>query len=153
QKGLQNYGDSKQIRYLSGNLILPIGKVEKKNPMFRASKANIYTPEGAEYLQQYMNPPILLMQMYILKHPVGNRNVEYNDNRLSLVSGQHGKDKVTGEPLDVERAECHHIKPRNQGGNDSYKNLILVDSAIHELIHMKDEETIMEYIWDLKLYD
>lgn len=111
QKGLRKYSESDQVRYLEGMPLLPLGYVQTTKPMSRASKANIYTPEGAEWIQQYMNPPILLIQRYMLKHPIRNRSMEYNDNRISLVSGQHGKDKITGEPLREDWIDCHHIKP------------------------------------------
>lgn len=151
QKGLQKYSESDQVRYLENVPILPLRYVQTTKPMSRASKANIYTPEGVEWIQQYMNPPILLIQMYMLKHPIRNRSMEYNDNRISLVSGQYGKDKITGELLREDWIDCHHIKPISQGGDDSYRNLILVDSAIHELIHMTEKEDIEGYLLDLQL--
>ncbi len=146
EKGHQRYSESKQIRYLEGEPILPLSKVETKVPDGRPAQANIYTGEGVDWLQHHMNPPILLIQGDMLKHPIRNRSIEYNDNRISLVSGQQGKDKITGRPLEEEWVDCHHIKPRSQGGDDSYWNLILVHSAIHELIQMTDEETIEMYL-------
>ena len=89
--------------------------------MGRTSKANIYTPEGTEWIQKHMNPSILIIQMYIFKHPIRNRSIEYNDNRISLVSGQQGRDKITGEFLRENWIDCHHIKLISQGGDDSYK--------------------------------
>ncbi|MDE5758806.1 MAG: HNH endonuclease [Allobaculum sp.] len=49
--------------------------------------------------------------------------MEYNDHRISLVRGQHGKDKIPGELLREDGIDCHHIKPISQGGDDSYKKI------------------------------
>ncbi|MDE5757648.1 MAG: group II intron reverse transcriptase/maturase [Allobaculum sp.] len=176
QKGLQKYGKSDQVRYLEGRPLIPIGyipkpedknskkskkvkkgkkgkkgKKKKWNPMFRKVKENIYTPEGVEYLEQYENYDIPLLELNMLQHPVRGRSMEYNDNRHSLVSGQRGKDKVTGEPLQEYWIDCHHIKPVSQGGDDSYNNLILVHPSIHILIHATDKETILRYVFEQRL--
>ena len=45
----------------------------------------------------------------------------------------------------------HHKIPLEQGGTDSYSNLILVTEAVHILIHATKEDTIQKYIKELGL--
>ena len=80
-----------------------------------------------------------------MEHPVVNRSIEYNDNRIALFSGQGGKCRVTGEELIPTNIHCHHILPLKYGGKDEYKNLCLVDKEIHILIHATEDETINKY--------
>ena len=37
-------------------------------------------------------------------------------------------------------------KPVSQGGSDDYKNLIIVTTNVHKLIHATEQETIEKYI-------
>ena len=82
------------------------------------------------------------MLMYLMRNPEKGQSIEYNDNRLSLYAAQKGKCAITGEILDVETLYCHHKKPLSMGGEDKYKNLMLVTKAIHELIHEPDESKL-----------
>lgn len=86
-----------------------------------------------------------------MQNPVSGKSVEYNDNRLSLYCAQQGKCAITGKLLEIGRIHCHHKKARHLGGDDSYQNLILVDSDIHMLIHAVQDGTIKKYLSVLKL--
>jgi len=77
-----------------------------------------------------------------MRNPEKGQSIEYNDNRLSLYAAQKGKCAVSGAILEIEAMYCHHKKPLVLGGEDKYKNLILVTKAIHELIHESDESKI-----------
>ena len=46
---------------------------------------------------------------------------------------------------------CHHKIPKEQGGDDSYKNLTIVKSEVHALIHAKSEVYIEKLLNKLKL--
>ena len=72
-------------------------------------------------------------------------SIEYMDNRISLYCAQHGKCAITGICLSMDNLHCHHIKPRQLGGNDRYDNLIIVHSDIHKLIHAVNEDVINRY--------
>ena len=88
----------------------------------------------------------------LMKLSLENRTIEYADNRISLFSAQHGKCAITlKEFQQANEIHCHHIIPTETGGNDDFKNLILVKEAIHRLIHAKTEETIQKYIALLEL--
>ena len=45
-KGILNYVQSKNIRYLAGRPIIPVSFVQHRNPMYLKVKINKYTPEG-----------------------------------------------------------------------------------------------------------
>ena len=49
--------------------------------------------------------------------------------------------------------ECHHIKPKELGGSDEYKNLMWVRKEVHKLIHATTSETIEKYLSILQLDD
>lgn len=88
---------------------------------------------------------------YLMRNPVRDMSVEYNDNRLSLYCAQHGKCAVTGAILEVGRIHCHHKTTKHLGGNDSYANLVLIDIDVHILIHATKEETIRKLLASLQL--
>lgn len=90
----------------------------------------------------------------LARHFVMNRTIEYNDNRISHFSAQHGKCAVTGrEFLCLSEIHCHHIKPKHLGGNDRYGNLTLVLEEVHRLIHATNPAIIAEYATLLKMDD
>ena len=86
-----------------------------------------------------------------MRNPIINRSVEYNDNRISLYVGQKGKCAITGKELQIGKMHCHHIKPKDLGGNDRYRNLIFLEKDVHILIHATDKNTILKYLNMLKL--
>ena len=53
----------------------------------------------------------------------------------SLWTKQKGKDAITKEELDPFDAQIHHAKLFSKGGFNTLKNLILISSKIHYLIH------------------
>ena len=50
------------------------------------------------------------------------------------------------QKLEISEMHCHHIIPKNKGGNDGYKNLIFVTKTVHQLIHATDKDTISKYL-------
>ncbi|WP_110927059.1 group II intron reverse transcriptase/maturase [Bacillus massiliglaciei] len=141
----KEYGKSKQMRFISRNPLLPIGYIRHKNPMMKRKIVNAYTKEGRKEIHRNLSKINIAILRYIMEHPVRDRSVEYNDNRVALYSGQGGKCSVTGELLHPLSIHCHHKVPRTKGGTDEYKNLCLVDKGVHILIHAKDESTISKY--------
>lgn len=78
--------------------------------------------------------------------------MEYNDNRVSLFSAQHGKCAITGQEfLSTDEIHCHHKVPISMGRKDNYQNLVLVLPDVHRLIHAKRKETIQKYLDLLRL--
>ena len=146
------YGKSAMLRFVAGSdePIYPIGYVQHKNPMARKRIICSFTPEGREAVHSDLRVNTALMY-YMMKQPPCDRSVEYADNRISLFSAQWGKCSVTGrEFLILEDIHCHHVIPREKGGTDEYKNLTLVLTPVHKLIHATNEDTIRKYCKILK---
>lgn len=83
---------------------------------------------------------------YLMRNPIINRSIEYNDNRLALYCANQGKCYVTGKPLTPERIVCHHINPLSKKETDAYQNLVIMDKDVHELIHAIKGNTVREYV-------
>lgn len=141
----KEYGKSKQLRYISRDPLLPIGYIKHKNPMMKRNTVNAYTKEGREEIHKNLATVDISILRFLMEHPIPQRSIEYNDNRIALYCAQRGKCHVTGQMLNPMSIHCHHKVPRLQGGTDQYNNLCLVDKDIHILIHAKDEEIISKY--------
>ncbi|WP_301108340.1 group II intron reverse transcriptase/maturase [Sporosarcina sp.] len=141
----KEYGKSKQLRFISRDPLLPIGFIKHKNPMMKRNTVNAYTKEGREEIHKNLATVDISILRFLMEHPIPQRSIEYNDNRIALYCAQRGKCHVTGQMLNPMTIHCHHKVPRLQGGTDQYNNLCLVDKDIHILIHAKDEEIISKY--------
>lgn len=148
----KNYGASKQVRYVGGIAVCPIGYIKTKNPMYKKSVICKYTEEGrAEIHKNLKFNDFKCMVLHMLATAqMPNRSVEYMDNRVSLYAAQFGKCAVTGKDLWIDEIHCHHIKPVSQGGTDEYRNLVIIHSDVHRLIHVNTEETIKFYFEKVK---
>lgn len=143
----KRYGKSKMLRYVAGTdePIYPIGYVQHKNPLFRKREWNIYTVEGRKGLHDNLRINVQLM-LALMRQPLYDRSAEYADNRISHFSAQWGKCAVTGKEFRASaEIHCHHIIPREHGGNDAYGNLVLVLETVHKLIHATQTDTIIKY--------
>ena len=145
------YSKSKEIRFIGDTPILPIAYVRHKNPIDKKRSINSYTAQGRAEIHKKLSCINMGILHYLMRNPVRDMSVEYNDNRLSLYCSQQGKCAVTGMPLEIGRIHCHHRTAKHLGGNDSYTNLILVDIDVHTLIHATKEETIQKLLALLQL--
>lgn len=145
------YGDSQQLRFIRGYAVAPIGYAQFKKPMHRKRIINSYTPEGRAEIHKKLEKVDMATLHYLMRNPVDNRSVEYNDNRLSLYSAQKGKCAVSGVLMKIGDIHCHHKTPKQLGGTDKYENLVLVCKNVHRLIHATNSETIDKYTGILKL--
>lgn len=140
----ERYGASKSIRYLAGSKapIYPIGYIRHRAPMAKRRDVCIYTEKGRAQLHANLRVNTYLM-LDMMRQPSHGGSTEYADNRISLFSAQWGKCAIMGKPFEtLSDIHCHHIIPRENGGNDEYNNLVLVDSQVHILIHATKKETI-----------
>lgn len=140
------YGQSKQIRFLSGKIVVPVGYVQHRSPMDKRRKINKFTPEGRELIHKNLEKVNMETLHYLMRHPVPYESIEYNDNRLSHYCASQGKCFITKEILTKDNIHCHHVIPRERGGTDEYGNLILISENVHILLHAKKNETIMRYL-------
>jgi hypothetical protein len=147
----QRYGKSRQIRYVSGQALIPIGYVQTKAPLFKRREVNQYTIKGRQTIHKSLETVNMSILHYLMRNPVQYASVELNTNRLALYCAQHGCCAVTKQPLEIGKIHCHHKTPRKQGGNDRYANLVLVTEDVHVLIHATDNKAIARYTQSLKL--
>lgn len=87
----------------------------------------------------------------MMKNPVRQRSIEYNDNRLSLYCAQKGRCAITKQILKIGNMHCHHKIPVKQSGKDDYNNLILLTDEVHTLLHSVEDSVIKRYMDILKL--
>jgi len=152
-KGIKPYLKSKQMRYLMKRPIVPIAYIKTRNAMLKTLKINKYTKEGRKLIHEKLTDISESELSYVRDHPiVGERGtVELNDNRISLYIAQKGRCAITGLSLTDFEWQCHHKIPYNTAQDDSYKNLTLIISEIHSLIHATDEGVIEKYLKELDL--
>lgn len=135
-------GKSKQVRYLSGQIVAPLGYVRHRIPLQVSNDINKYTIEGRKAIHKVINHIDIDILKYLMENPNPKANIEYNDNLLSLYSAQKGKCRICGKELELEEIYCHHIIPKELGGTDEYKNLIIVHIEIHKLLHSTNTDEI-----------
>lgn len=136
------YAKSKEVRFIGRNILLPIGYIQHHPPIHKKASINKYTPEGRVEIHKELEKVDMTILHFLMRNPVQNRSVEYNDNRISLYAAQCGKCAITKEPLSQNEIHCHHKKPMSLGGGDEYANLIILHERVHRLIHATNHETI-----------
>ncbi len=144
------YGSSNQLRFINDMALVPIGYCKHKNPMYKKKAVNKYTKSGRELIHNNLSMSTEVLQM-LVKNPVRDKSIEYNDNRVSLYVAQKGKCAITGEVLNPYNMHCHHKTPIELGGSDEYNNLMLVIDDIHIIIHASRTETIAKHLKNLQL--
>ena len=147
----ERYGKSKQLRYVAGHAVVPVGYIRHKPPKSMNRKINSYTPEGRAEIHKNLDKIDMTVLHYLMRNPVLYRSIEYNDNRLSLYSAQMGKCVVSGKVLSIGDIHCHHKVPRHLGGKDNYQNLVLACEDVHHLIHATNPDTTRKYMEILNL--
>lgn len=142
----EKYGTSREVRYLNGHAVVPIAYVQHRVPMDKKNKVNKYTPEGRAEIHKNLAGINMDVLYHLMNSPAGKQSVEYNDNRIALYVAQKGKCAVSGVELEANQVDCHHKKPLSLGGDDSYKNLIIVSDVVHILVHSSNDRTIRKYL-------
>lgn len=149
----REYGEcTRKIEYIAGHGLFPISYVQTKPPRNFSQDVCDYTVQGRKSIHNkiYSLDIDYDIMYYLLRNPILNQSVEYNDNRISLYIGQNGKCGISGEYLEIGDMEVHHITPKSLGGNDKYSNLIYLRKIIHHLIHYKDKDKIRKVIDEMK---
>lgn len=147
----ERYGRSKQIRYVNGQAVIPIGYIQAKAPLYKRREVNQYTEQGRRSIHKTLESVNISILHYLMRNPVQFASVELNNNRLALYCAQHGCCAVTKQPFEIGDIHCHHKLPRAKGGNDQYGNLVLVTETVHILIHATDSEVIARLVQTLRL--
>ena len=146
------YGNYKlKPRCIQGIPMFPVYGVTAKTPLNFSQDICNFTPQGREKIHNNLKTANITIVRYLMNNPVEGQSMEYNDNRISLYVGQNGLCAVTKRLLEIGEMECHHKTPKEQGGNDEYKNLIFVLKDVHKLIHATTVEVINKYLGKLQL--
>ena len=144
-------GYDKKKTYVKGIVIFPMSACKTKNAMCFSKKVSKFTPEGRKHIHKQIESVSDFEFLYLVKNPVTDRSIEYNDNRISLFSAQGGRCGILGERLEVNDFHCHHKVPIQHGGTDKYQNLVIISPDIHRLIHATKTETIHQILEKLEL--
>lgn len=146
----EKYGKSKQIRFLHGRPLVPVGYIQPKNAQHKRKAVNKYTAEGRKLIHKNLAIDTQTM-LWLMQNPVQGRSIEYADNRISLYAAQYGNCAITGKHMTSHEIHCHHKVPVSDGGTDAYANLVLVTADVHRLIHATQEDTISNLLNKLNL--
>ena len=146
------YGKSEGKKiYIKDIIIFPISSISTSPPLNFSQTVCDYTKEGREQIHKKLITVPAWMICKLMSKPIENMSIEYNDNRISLFVAQKGICPITNEFLDIDNMDCHHKIPREIGGDDKYKNLIIVKREVHKLIHARDINIINKYLQKLNL--
>lgn len=143
----QKYGDSEQVRYINGMIVVPVAYCRLQNPMFHRAEVNRYTVEGRELIHRMLAKEDYGATLYQLSRTRDTaHSIEFCDNRLSRFVASRGKCELSKVPLAFEDVECIYLNPPSQGGTDRYANLRIVHKEIRHLIFETDMEIIKSLI-------
>ena len=149
----ERYGKCKMLRYTRHGKypIYPISYVKPHPPISKKRSVCCYTAEGRKGIHDNLKlDKDILIQL--MQEKVYDQSSEFSDNRLSLFSAQKGKCAITQRVFqNTSDIHCHHKVPREKGGTDKYRNLMLILEPVHKLVHAKKTETILWYLDILKL--
>jgi len=133
----ERFGSSKMIRYVAGidQMIYPIAYIKNKIPMAKRSAVCSYTAEGRAFIHSNLNLNVVVLKE--LREQVSNgHSTEYMDSRISLYSAQHGKCAISGEEFQSASDIAGWLKkPKDIGGEERYKNMILIHKRYIPLLH------------------
>lgn len=135
----KNYARSKQLRWINGYPMIPIGFIKHSHTSLPKMGICKYTPEGRTLIHKYLTFPIDTINQLMNMHNL-NESIEFRDNRVSKYSSQRGRCRVTGEFLELADIYCHRITPESLGGKDSFQNLVIIHRNIYPLIHEEDKD-------------
>ena len=94
----ERYGKSKQLRFLNGHPLIPIGYVQTRDAQHKKKTVNRYTPEGRAEIHKNLgvNTDTII---WLMRTPVLDKSIEFADNRISLFAAQYGRCAITGTEL------------------------------------------------------
>lgn len=91
----ERYGKSKQLRFLNGHPLIPIGDVQTRDAQHKKKTVNRYTPEGRAEIHKNLGVNTDTM-IWLMRTPVLDKSIEFADNRISLFAAQYGRCAITG---------------------------------------------------------
>jgi hypothetical protein len=126
--------------------IFPLGARKFRIPKLIKTKACRYTVAGRHNLHKLLPSGLVEPIKHILKNPIKEESLEFNDNRISLYVGQLGKCYISKKTLDIETMITRRIHPKSSGGNCAYNNLVIVDEESNKLIEETNATIVLKKI-------
>ena len=149
----ERFGKSKMIRYVAGidQMIYPVAYVKFKVAMPKRISVCSYTAEGRETIHTELN--LNKTVMYELKNDLSiDYSIEALDSRISLFSAQRGKCAISGEEFaTAESIACWYKKPKEQGGQERYKNMTLMHRKYLPLLQKATQKELKALTKTLKV--
>ncbi|MFB5454659.1 group II intron reverse transcriptase/maturase [Enterococcus avium] len=146
----KNYARSKQLRWINGYPMIPLGFVKHSHTSLPKMGICKYTPEGRVLIHKYLTFPIdIINQLMNMNNP--DESIEFRDNRISKYSSQRGRCRVTKEFLELADIYCHRIIPKKLGGKDNFQNLVIIHRNIHQLIHENDKARATLLVMEMRI--
>ena len=140
----ERYGASKMVRYVSGinRPIYPIAFVKYKTAIGVSAATCCYSPAGRKKIHENLELNMALFAA-LRSCPPNDHSMEYADCRLSLLSAQKCKCAVSGEELiEPSSVVCRMKVPKELGGYEQYKNLVLLHRRYLPLLADRDAELL-----------
>ena len=132
----------KNLYYIRGKPIIPIGKISYEEPRYRGNKINYYQEKSRKLFHKNLELDNLFVLNKMLYRPSYNETVEFNDNVISRFCGQLGKYEITKKLMfDINNISAIRIK---DNGSDKYDNIIIVENKVKTLIKIKEADDIIE---------
>ena len=147
----ERYGKSKELRFINGVPLVPIGYVQHRVPLHKKAVVNKYTAEGRKEIHKQLETVDIERVHELMRNPISNETVEFNDNCVSLFVAQRGKCAICKLPLTLENMRCVRKIPKSCGGDDKYNNLIIVHKEMERLIKSQDNKEIKRILNKYKL--
>ena len=147
----ERYGKSKELRFINGVPLVPIGYVQHRVPLHKKAVVNKYTAEGRKEIHKQLETVDIERVHELMRNPISNETVEFNDNCVSLFVAQRGNCAICKLPLTLENMRCVHKVPKSCGGDDKDNNLIIVHKEIERLIKSQDSKEIKRILNKYKL--
>ncbi|MGL5712536.1 MAG: HNH endonuclease signature motif containing protein, partial [Paraclostridium sp.] len=144
-------GYNPKLYKIDGIVIVPTYAQKYKRLMNFSQKTNSYTTEGRYFIHDELE----IIDRNIIKEIKDSydklKSIEYNDNRISKFISQYGRCAISNTPLQNKDWYCHHIKLKQDGGTDRYRNLTVIKSDIHDAIHSSNTDNIKNIMSKYKL--
>ena len=141
---------SKQVRYLHGQMIHPIGFVRHAFPRMPSRSICNYTKEGRAEQKIRVGAPEAILS-WLARHSPPSMTVEEADNRISAFSAQKGMCSVLGTPLELGGVVVLRKDPYKGKDVGRYHNITLVSIPASGAINEPDPSLARSMLAGIKL--
>ena len=141
------YKNNFRTKVVAKVALFPIADVQTRKPVCFTQDKCDYTSKGRQLVHKQLETINMSILYFLMENPIRGSPHEYNDNRISLYTGQQGLCKIMKTPLEIGKMHIHHVIPKGKPffGTDEYKNLVFIHINVHELIHATKSETVEKY--------